>query len=128
MGGFTASQGSARVASAIVATILGGCALPATRPSPQPAQAATSVRSDGARTFDKWCGDCHHPATGPGSIALQRRYQGSFSAILEERRDLQPGYVSLVVRRGISFMPSFRKTEISDAELAQLAAYLAHAQ
>jgi mono/diheme cytochrome c family protein len=127
MGGYKASTGRAFAACAVLAA-LGGCALPATRPAPQPAQAATSVRSAGARTFDKWCGDCHHPATGPGSIASQRRYQGTFSAILEERRDLRPEYVSLVVRRGISFMPSFRKTEISDAELAQLAAYLARAQ
>ena len=128
MGGFTTSQGRAIVACAMVATTLGGCALPAARPAPQPPQAAAAVRSPGARTFDKWCGDCHHPATGPGSIALQRRYQGSFSAILEERHDLRPEYVSLVVRRGISFMPSFRKTEISDTELVQLAAYLAHGQ
>jgi mono/diheme cytochrome c family protein len=33
-----------------------------------------------------------------------------------------------VVRQGISFMPSFRKTEISDADLALLAAYLAPSQ
>jgi len=32
------------------------------------------------------------------------------------------------VRHGISFMPSFRKTEISDADLALLAVYLAPSQ
>jgi mono/diheme cytochrome c family protein len=30
-----------------------------------------------------------------------------------------------VVRRGVSIMPFFRKTEISDADLQALAAYLA---
>jgi mono/diheme cytochrome c family protein len=34
----------------------------------------------------------------------------------------------VVVRNGVSFMPSFRKTEISDADLALVAAYLARSQ
>lgn len=58
-------------------------------------------------------------------MALQRRYGGNPSAFLEQRGDLNADYVRQVVRHGISFMPSFRKTEISDAEVASLAAYLA---
>jgi hypothetical protein len=58
-------------------------------------------------------------------MALQRRYQGTLPAILEQRSNLPPEYVTLVVRRGISFMPSFRKTEISDADLALVTHYLA---
>lgn len=58
-------------------------------------------------------------------MALQRKYQGQIPALLEQRSDLTPEYVGLVVRQGISFMPSFRKTEISDADLALLSAYLA---
>jgi hypothetical protein len=36
-----------------------------------------------------------------------------------------PEFVKVIVRQGVSFMPQFRKTEISDAELEALAAYLA---
>jgi mono/diheme cytochrome c family protein len=86
------------------------------------------VRSAGAKIFDKWCSDCHHPASGPGSMALQRKYQGRLPAVLEQRTDLLPAYVQVVVRNGVSFMPSFRKTEISDADLALVAAYLARSQ
>ena len=60
-------------------------------------------------------------------MALERKYHGAVPAILEQRTKLPPDYVSYVVRHGISFMPSFRKTEISDAELARVAAYLAAA-
>ena len=78
----------------------------------------------GAKVFGKWCGDCHSAPQGPGSVGLQRKYHGTVPAVLEERSDLNPDYVKLIVRRGVSFMPSFRKTEISDAELASVAAYL----
>ncbi len=78
----------------------------------------------GKQVYQKWCGDCHSTPTGPGSMALQRKFQGSLPAILEQRSDLQAEYIRLMVRRGVSYMPSFRKTEISDEELALVAAYL----
>lgn len=111
-----------RMQCLLSATLLAGAIL--ARPAialnaPAPAAAAT-----GAKIFGKWCSDCHSTASGPGSMALQRQYQGSVSPILEQRSDLNPGYVVQVVRHGMSFMPSFRKTEISDAELADVAAYV----
>ena len=39
--------------------------------------------------------------------------------------DLPATYVTFMVRHGMSVMPQFRKTEISDTELTALAAYLA---
>ena len=111
-------------ACAILAVTLGGCAQVSTRPAQHAAITPEPVRSEGGRIFDKWCGDCHD-AGGPGSRALQRKYQGTVPAVLQQRENLPPEYVKLVVRRGISFMPSFRKTEISDDELALVAAYLA---
>ena len=95
--------------------------------APQPFPATQPERSAGGRIFDKWCRDCH-AAGGPGSRALQRKYQGAVPAVLEQRNNLPPEYVKLVVRRGISFMPTFRKTEISDDELALVAAYLTPSQ
>lgn len=95
-------------------------------PAAHSASAAKPVRSAGGQIFDKWCSGCHSAAQGPGSMALQRRYQGTLPAVLEQRSNLPPAYVSFTVRHGISFMPSFRKTEISDADLVLLGAYLAH--
>jgi mono/diheme cytochrome c family protein len=89
---------------------------------------AHAERSAGKKIYDKWCSDCHSTQTGPGSMALQRKYHGDPPAILQQRHDLTPDYVSLAVRHGVSFMPSFRKTEISDADLALLGAYLAPPQ
>jgi mono/diheme cytochrome c family protein len=113
------------LAIAVVALTLGGCALQPTRIPAQSATATHAAPSAGGKIYQKWCGDCHSTPTGPGSQALERKYHGAVPAILEQRRNLPPEFVKLVVRRGVSFMPSFRKTEISDAELALVAAYLA---
>jgi mono/diheme cytochrome c family protein len=125
MKGFRLRRGSAVAACAVLAVAQGGCALPSTRPAPHAAAAAATARPAGGKIYDKWCSDCHSTPSGPGSLALQRRYAGAVPAVLEQRSNLPPDFVKLVVRRGMSFMPSFRKTEISDAELALVAAYLA---
>jgi mono/diheme cytochrome c family protein len=52
------------------------------------------------------------------------KYQGTKPAVLLDRTDLPPDIVKHFVRHGISVMPQFRKTEITDAELDALAAYL----
>lgn len=77
----------------------------------------------GAKIYQYWCVECHN-ARGFGTVSLQRRYQGAIPAILEERRDLNSAFIQYVVRTGMSFMPSFRKTEITNQELAALSAYL----
>lgn len=128
MKGIRASRGRAVAAACVLVVALGGGALLWMRPSSHAAPAAKPVRSVGGKTFDKWCADCHGAAEGPGSLALQRKYKGELPAVLAERSDLSPDYVRVVVRQGISFMPSFRKTEISDADLALLTAYLASSQ
>lgn len=110
------------LAACLLAGVGGAHARDATTPS---SPSAAHARSAGENTFGKWCSDCHSTVDGPGSMALQRRYRGDPPAVLEQRHDLTPEYVSQVVRHGMSFMPSFRKTEISDADLALLAAYLA---
>ena len=103
-------------------------ASPGDVPVAHAAAPASSVQSAGGKVFGKWCSDCHSTPEGPGSIALQRKYQGAVPAVLEQRSNLAPDYVRYVVRHGMSFMPTFRKTEISDAELALLAAYLVRPQ
>ena len=52
------------------------------------------------------------------------RYGNSVPALLTERTNLTPEFVAVFVRNGISVMPFYRKTEISDPDLAALGAYL----
>ena len=79
----------------------------------------------GHEVFQYWCAACHGPGEGPpGTIALAALYQGAKPALLEQRTDLTADLVRLYVRNGVSVMPFFRKTEISDADLGALAAYL----
>jgi hypothetical protein len=61
----------------------------------------------------------------PGTVALQTKYKRTKPALLSERTDLTPPATKTFVRKGISIMPFFRKTEISDADLDALAAHLA---
>ncbi|HVS23537.1 MAG TPA: cytochrome c [Gammaproteobacteria bacterium] len=82
---------------------------------------------DGKAVFEKWCAPCHGDGPGkPGTNALQALYEGAKPAMLEKRTDLPPELTKQFVRTGVSVMPFFRKTGISDAELDALANYLAH--
>lgn len=79
----------------------------------------------GRAVYVKWCAPCHDPGVShPGTNALTVKYRGRKSGVLLEWQDLPAGAVKVFVRHGISVMPHFRKTEISDQELAELAAYL----
>lgn len=79
----------------------------------------------GRELYQYWCATCHGRGTGnPGTVALQAKYGGKSPALLEDRTDLTASGVRLFVRRGVSIMPFFRKTEVSDADLDAIAAYL----
>jgi len=80
----------------------------------------------GAAVFNNWCSACHSrgPMNAPGTTSLQNKYQGSVPAALEDRKDLTVELVKLFVRNGVATMPQFRKTEVSDADLEALTAYL----
>ena len=75
--------------------------------------------------YEKFCSACHGEGVGrPGTLALQAKYKGAQPALLEKRTDLTPQLIKMYVRNGITVMPTFRKTEISDADLDAIAAYL----
>jgi mono/diheme cytochrome c family protein len=80
----------------------------------------------GAAVFNNWCSACHSrgPQNAPGTASLQIKYQGSVPAALQDRRDLTPDLVKFFVRNGVAMMAPLRKTEVSDADLDALAAYL----
>jgi mono/diheme cytochrome c family protein len=84
------------------------------------------VLAHGHDVFQYWCATCHGAGPGhPGTDALQAKYHGEKPALLEDRRDLTPDQTRFFVRHGVTIMPFFRKTEISDADLDAIGAYLA---
>ncbi len=122
-GQLTAAVASVTGCAAAVscAAVLGGLMIAA----PGTAAAAPEEHSGGRAVYVKWCAPCHDPGvTHPGTHALTVKYQGIKPGVLLEWKDLPATAVKFWVRHGISVMPQFRKTEISDAELDALAAYL----
>jgi (+)-pinoresinol hydroxylase len=98
-----------------------------------PASAAPLIAT-GQIAYQARCHLCHgrvmHTATAgfggrmAGTEALEAKYRGSKPAVLEDRTDLTPEVVKFFVRHGSGIMPFFRKTEVSDADLDAIAAYL----
>lgn len=109
---------------AVVPLALAGASLLATAQVSASAPDETT-REQGQAIFEHWCTPCHGSGLGmPGTIALDAKYEGRLPPLLEERTDLTPMVVEYYVRNGVSIMPFFRKTEISDEELAALSLYL----
>lgn len=92
-----------------------------------PRKSALALATDpGERVYLKWCAPCHAPGIEhPGTNAITAKYRGDRPGALIAQADLDPALIKLMVRHGISVMPTFRKTEISDPELDALAAWLA---
>lgn len=91
---------------------------------------AHDVRQQGKAVYDQWCLGCHGPVPGmgrfppAGSYRLQQRYKDAVPARLEDRVDLTPDFIRAAVRQGMPIMPPLRKTEVTDAELDAIIAYL----
>jgi mono/diheme cytochrome c family protein len=86
----------------------------------------------GKEVFEHFCKPCHGDGRGddgapmlPGTHALTLKYRGQKPGLLEERTDLPAEVLTAFVRSGVASMPPFRKTEVTDADLAAVAAYLA---
>jgi (+)-pinoresinol hydroxylase len=93
---------------------------------PTPPASLPAPAEPGKADFLNACAVCHAAQPDrPGTMSLQFKYGGRLPAALEQRTDLTPAIVQYYVRHGIAMMPSFRKTELSDAQVAVIAAYLA---
>ena len=75
----------------------------------------------GEKLYVEHCAMCHGP-NGMGTGLLGRRVQ---PALLEQRDNLAAAYVITAARRGIGNMPAITRGEVSDADLKQIADYLA---
>ena len=88
---------------------------------------ATQARAadmSGKELFDHYCTYCHGSSEGPGTMQL-RRTRGKDQAVLTERTNLSPDYIEYVVRHGLKSMPPFAPSDLTDARLRVLAAFLA---
>jgi mono/diheme cytochrome c family protein len=65
-----------------------------------------------------------HGVGGMGTGLLARRVDPKV-AELEKRDDLTPDYVITAARTGIGNMPTIARGEVSDKQMAAIAAYLA---
>lgn len=91
--------------------------------------AAPTGSPRGYAEYQNSCFVCHGPMPGhPGTKALAAKYGTRLSALLEERTDLSPELIRAAVRRGMNMMPPLRKTEVSDADLDAIVAYLTRAR
>jgi mono/diheme cytochrome c family protein len=86
----------------------------------------------GKAKFEHSCAPCHGSGPGddgremlPGTHALQLKYRGTVPPVLEHRTDLTAPVLRTFVRQGTFSMPPFRKTELTDAEIEDIAAYIA---
>lgn len=82
-----------------------------------------TASSPEGKLFVEKCSMCHRKL-GMGTMLLARRMDPAI-AELEKRDNLTVGYVTLVVRRGIGNMPPLSRGEVSDAQLHEIAQYLA---
>lgn len=78
--------------------------------------------SSGAELFGEKCGMCHRQA-GMGTGILGRRLPPE-KAMLEDREDLTPAFVSAAVRTGIGVMFPLSRGEVSDPQLELIGRYL----
>jgi len=93
--------------------------------------ADTGAAVRGKLVFERQCAACHGQGPGddgsprlPGTDALQRKYGGAMPGALEKRTDLNAEIIRTFVRHGSGPMPMFRKAELSDAAIDDIAAYL----
>jgi (+)-pinoresinol hydroxylase len=121
----------------VVLAAIAGMSIPMARmavaqeqgPAPKSAWTTSTPKAKGEPRgyvqFQDYCAVCHGAGVGkPGTIALKEKYKGAEPALLAERTDLTQPLIKTCVRNGISVMPFFRKTEISDADLDAIAEYL----
>lgn len=82
----------------------------------------TALQAKGKQAYDHICIYCHAPGVW-GTNRLARRMDKEH-AVLENRTDLTAAGIRAVVRMGIGSMPPLRRTELADADVDAIAAYL----
>ena len=82
----------------------------------------SAQQQQGQKLFRNSCFYCHSEKVW-GTLSLERRRPNG-DALLEKRTDLTPAFVRTVVRNGLGSMPAYRRTELNDADVDAIIAYL----
>ena len=78
----------------------------------------------GRAVYAEWCAICHAPGEGATRI-LEERYRGALPAVVDQRTNLTEELIVARVRTWVApQMPPFRQSEVSDADLEAVIAYL----
>ena len=88
------------------------------------AMPAIGAEMSGKEVFEHYCAACHGSSDGPGTMQLART-RGKEQSLLAERKNLTSDYIEYVVRHGLRSMPPFVPSDLTDARLQALAAFLA---
>lgn len=88
---------------------------------------AVAAEMTGKEVFDHYCTHCHGSDEGPGTMQLSRT-RGQDKGSLAKRRDLAPDYIEYIVRHGLKSMPPFVPSDLTDAKLKALLAFLTKQQ
>lgn len=111
--------------------LLGSAAAVAQNAAPAPIRQIQRADLPGRAIFQHQCAPCHGTGPGadgaamlPGTAALAAKYQGQRPAPLELRSDLPAPVLRLFVRRGAGAMPAFRPSELTGAQIDQIADYI----
>jgi mono/diheme cytochrome c family protein len=124
----------------LAALTLAGCDKPQTAANSAPAKAGAAQientnrgamqdrtsSSPAEALYVEKCGMCHRQM-GMGTLLIARRMDPKL-AMLEDRTDLTVDFVTQVARTGVGNMPRMQRGEVSDAQLATIAGYLAKAK
>ena len=85
-------------------------------------RALSALQQQGQELFRNNCFYCHSEKVW-GTLSLEKRRPAG-DALLEKRTDLVPEFVKSVVRKGLGSMPAYRRTELTDADVDAIIAYL----
>ena len=83
-------------------------------------------QQQGKALFEATCAYCHN-ARGFATERLRTRLPEDRS-VLTERTDLDPAYIRTIVRNGLASMPAYTPTDLNEAQIRAIAAYLARPQ
>jgi mono/diheme cytochrome c family protein len=85
---------------------------------------AAGAEPTGKEIFDQYCSHCHGPGDAPATVQLSRT-RGKEKGLLTARTDLAPEYIEYIVRHGLKSMPPFVPSDLTEAKLKALVAFLA---
>ena len=85
-------------------------------------ESLTAKQQEGRALFEATCIYCHN-ARGFATERLRTRLPEDRS-VLTERTDLDPAYIRTVVRNGLASMPAYTPTDLNEAQIQAIAAYL----